>query len=401
MKKYQLIAVAAVALYISSCQSAGNTQQTNTDSATSVVNLALVTKDVPFPVEAKMAPGDTSTLYIAALGGKIFMMKNGQLLPKPFFDMSDKLENKDSSAAARAMFSFTFDPAFATNHKFYVSYNAPTTIDSNKCKLVISQFEADAGNPASANTATEKRIISIEGHSIWQDADELTFGPDGYLYIDIGDNGTPMKEREGENLNSYLGKLLRIDVHSLPYTIPADNPFVHTKGAKPEIWAYGLRRLWRFGYDSIQHVFIGGDVGDKMEEEIDTLTKGGNYGWPYMEGDTAKVGKDSLPTNLVAPLLTYHRKDGICIIGGVYYHGSEIPFLQNKYVFADYNGTLYYVVQDAGKPWTKQQLTVKDKLEFPFIINSCDTGPGNEIYLCGVLNTGKNTQGAVYKITAN
>ncbi|HVX52686.1 MAG TPA: hypothetical protein VHB48_21170, partial [Chitinophagaceae bacterium] len=117
-----------------------------------------------------------------------------------------------------------------------------------------------------------------------------------------------------------------------------------------------------------------------------------------VEGDSIRVGKDSLPANLVPPVITYHRNDGICVIGGIYYHGNALPFLQHKYVFADYNGTLYYLKQDSGTT-KKQQIPVKNKLEYPFIINSCDAGPGGEIYLCGVLNTGHKSQGAIYQVT--
>ncbi|HVX49800.1 MAG TPA: PQQ-dependent sugar dehydrogenase, partial [Chitinophagaceae bacterium] len=236
MKKYLLLAALIAALYLTSCTAADTANHNAADSANGV-NLTLVTEDIPFPVEAKMAPGDTGRLYVAALSGKIYIIEHGKLVPKPFLDINNLLENKDSTPAVRGLYSFTFDPAFATNHRFYISYNAPTNIDSNKCKLVVSQFETSAANPDSAIIASEKKVITIEGHSVWQDANEITFGPDGCLYIAIGDNGTPMKEREGENLNSYLGKLLRVDVHSLPYKVPADNPFMQTKGAKPEIWA--------------------------------------------------------------------------------------------------------------------------------------------------------------------
>jgi glucose/arabinose dehydrogenase len=399
MKNFCPVLIAFVStLFITSCQGSDKGNKNIADSAANAVNLALVTKDVFFPVEVKTAPGDTQRIFIADLKGKILILKNGAVLPQPFLDITGKLENKDSATPVRGMYSMAFDPNFAANRKFYVSYNASTAIDSNKCKVVISQFEASAGNPNVADPATEHRVIEIEGHSVWQDACEITFGPDGFLYISIGDNGTPMKLREGEKLNSYLGKLLRIDVHTLPYKIPANNPFIHTKGAKPEIWAYGLRRLWRFKYDSLEHTFIGGDIGDKMQEEIDTLTRGGNYGWPYMEGDSIRVGKDTLPPGLAAPILTYGRKDGICVIGGTYYRGADIPFLQNKYVFADYNGTLYFLTQGAQGALTKQKITVQNKLADPFIITSCDMGPHNEIYLCGVVNTGKGTPGAVYKI---
>ncbi len=393
---------AIIAFTFTACNNGKETNTTAQDTANNAysVKLAYVTGDVPFPVEMKASPDSTKRLFIAALGGKIFIYKDGHVLPTPFLDISHRLENKDSAPPIRGMYSMVFDPQFATNGKLYVSYNAPTKIDSNKCKLVISQFTVSRNNPDIADTNSERRVFELEGHNVFQDADEMTFGPDGYLYIGIGDNGTPMRLREGQKLSSYLGKLLRIDVHTLPYKVPADNPFIHTKNAKPEIWAYGLRRFWRFVFDSTTHTLIGGDVGDKAEEEIDTITKGGNYGWPLLEGDSIKVNKDSLPAGVkfIAPVITYRRNDGICVIGGSYYHGTAIPFLQGKYVFADYNGNLFFLTQNAQGAWVKQQMNVKDKPKNPFIINSYSVGLDNEIYLIGVLNTDEGTKGAIYKM---
>lgn len=405
MIKHAAFILLAVVIGFSSCQSGNNVTQSGADTAAAVaadsVRLQLVTDSVHFPVEAKESPDGTHRLFVCDLSGRVFIVKNGQQQAEPFLDIRSKLETKDPAPNIKGMFGLTFDPQFATNRKLYVSYNAPTTIDSNVCKLVIAQFTVSAANPDVADLASEKRVMEIEGHTIQQDAGELAFGPDGYLYISVGDNGTPMKDRHAEELNSYLGKLLRIDVSSLPYKVPADNPFVSDKNAKPEIYAYGLRRFWRYNYEPSLNAFIGGDIGDKAQEEVDIIKKGGNYGWPLVEGDSVKVNLDSMHqsvNNFIKPVATYGRKEGICVQGGVIYKGS-IPWLQNKYVFADFNGSLFYLTPgDENGVWPKTPVTIAGKSKWPFIVNSFNVDANNDVYMMGVLNTDKGQQGVVYKL---
>ena len=403
MKLYSVFLTAAIAVCMYSCNS-GTAKQNITDSSTVIdsanaVKLESVTSDIHFPVELKSPADGTHRLFIADVNGKIAIMKNGSLLPVPFLDLGSKLERKDSAPNVRALYSMVFHPQFATNKKFYVCYNAPTSIDTNVSKLVVSEFTVSKTNPDVADPATERRIFVLEGHSTQSDPCDMVFGPDGYLYISVGDNGTPMKDRKGEQLNSYLGKLLRIDVSKFPYTVPADNPFVGQKNAKPEIWAYGLRRFWRFSFDTITHTLIGADVGDKMQEEVDIITKGGNYGWPIMEGDSIRVKNDSINySSFIAPITTYARKEGICVIGGSIYRGAGIPYLQGKYVFSDLNGTIFSLTNNGQQRWTRQKLTVVNKPSSPFIINSCNVDDSGEVYFLGTLNTPTGSKGAVYKL---
>jgi glucose/arabinose dehydrogenase len=215
----------------------------------------------------------------------------------------------------------------------------------------------------------------------------------------VGDNGTPMKDRKGEDLNNYLGKLLRVDVRQFPYRVPADNPFVGQKNAKPEIWAYGLRRLWRFSFDTATQTLIGGDVGDKMQEEVDVITKGGNYGWPIVEGDSIRVKSNTINySSFIPPIATYGRKEGICVMGGAVYRGKAIPALQGRYFFADLNGNLFALTKTAQGSWERKQLTVLNKPKDTFIINSCNVDDNGEIYLLGALNTKTGFKGMVYRL---
>lgn len=399
------ILIAATTILLSSCHTGSNIQNSGDTAATAPIDsikLQLVTDSVHFPVELKESPDGTHRLFVCDLSGRVFIIKNGQQQPQPFLDIRSKLETKDPAPNIKGMFGLTFDPQFSTNKKLYISYNAPTKIDSNVCKLVISQFTVSASNPDSVDIASEKRVFELEGHTVQQDAGELAFGPDGYMYISIGDNGTPMKDRHAEELNSYLGKLLRIDVSTLPYKIPADNPFLNNKNAKPEIYAYGLRRFWRFTWEPSLNAFIGGDIGDKAMEEIDIIHKGGNYGWPFVEGDSVKVNLDSVHqslSNFIKPVAVYGRKEGICVLGGVIYKGS-IPYLKDKYVFADFNGTPYYLTPGANTTvWQKHLIGIADKGKWPMTVTSFNVDNSGEIYLIGALNTDKGQQGVVYKVT--
>ena len=405
MKFSIVLVIVFAALGMCSCNSGGKNIDIEEDSTAVVIDSAnalrfeLVTPDVHFPVELKQSPDTTHRLFITDVNGKIAIVKAGIMLPQPFLDISNKLETRDSAPNVRCMYSMVFHPQFAKNGKFYVCYNAPTHIDTNVAKLVVSEFTVSKTNPNVADPLSERRVFELEGHTVQNDPCEMAFGPDGDLYISIGDNGTPMKDRKGEDLNSYLGKLIRIDVRQFPYTIPADNPFVGKGNAKPEIWAYGLRRFWRFSFDTVSHTLIGADVGDKLQEEVDVITKGGNYGWPIMEGDSQRVKTDSAKAAaFVAPIATYSRKEGICVMGGAIYRGKGMPYMQGRYLFADLNGNVFALTKNAQGKWDRKQLTVLNKPASPFIINSCNVDNIGEIYLMGTLNTNAGSKGVVYRL---
>lgn len=367
--------------------------------SSNAVKYQLVTNAINSPVQMVAPPDNTDRLFISDLSGKIFILKDGKLLPKPFIDVSSILEQKDTSGSMRAIFSMAFHPGFTSNKKFYICYNAPASDTSDKCKLMISEFRASNNNPDLADLSTRREVLEVNGSTVGVDGCQISFGPDdGYLYVAVGDNGTPLEKREAQHLNSYLGKLLRIDVNKKPYGIPADNPFVNNKNSKPEIWSYGLRRLWRFSFDPQTHILLGADVGDKTEEEIDIIQKGGNYGWPVKEGDSLAVKNIADTSGFIAPINTYSHKYGICIIGGSIYHGNEIPFLQNRYVFADFNGSLFTLTKDSNQKWTRQPLTLINPSAGPLTIFSVDKDKNNELYVLGVQKTKAGSKGAIYKL---
>lgn len=391
--------IAAINLFcFTSCNSNSAKGKDADTSDTTAVQLQLVTDAINFPVQMMVSPDASQRMFINDLGGRIMILKNGSVLPKPFIDITPLLETKDSSAEVKAMFGFTFHPRFTSNKKMYICYNAPSEIDSNDCKMVISEFTVSDTNADSVSLASEKRILEFQGHGVDHDACNMAFGPDGYLYISVGDNHTPLAERKGQDLSSLLGKVLRIDVDKTPYGIPNDNPFVGVKDTRPEIWAYGLRRFWRFSFDPQTKILIGGEIGDKIQDETDIINKGGNYGWPIVEGDSIVV-KGADTKNFTAPIDFYDHKVGICVIGGNFYYGKAIPALQGDYVFADYNGTLFKLYKNANGNWQRQPLKIINKPADPFLIISCDIDENNELYVMGVLNTKTGFKGVVYKIT--
>lgn len=385
-----------------SCQTANTADTPIGDSAAlTAVKLELVTNQIDNPVQMVMAPDTTNRLFISDLNGKVWILKNGQIQSQPFIDISSKLEQKDTTPRIQAMFGMAFHPDYAQNKKFYICYNAPAKDTSDICTIVIAEFTASKNNADMGDLSTGKTILEIEGHSVAKDACQIAFGPDGYLYISVGDNDTPLAERQGQHLNSLLGKLLRIDVNKTPYAIPPDNPFIGVKNVRPEIWAYGFRRLWRFTYDAPTNQLLGADVGQEMQEEIDIVQKGGNYGWPVKEGDTLAVKNTTDDTTqFINPINAYSHKDGICIIGGSVYHGKNMPALAGQYVFADYNGSLFALLKNADGKWERHSLKINNPPTDPFIIFSCDTDQKNEIYLLGVINAKAGFKGAIYKLTA-
>jgi glucose/arabinose dehydrogenase len=213
---------------------------------------------------------------------------------------------------------------------------------------VISEFRVGP-RPDEADKKSERILLTIPQPYSNHNGGNIVFGPDGYLYIGMGDGGSGNDPHgNGQNLSTLLGKMLRIHVDKSDpgkaYGIPPDNPFVSTKGTAPEIWAYGLRNPWRFAFDPMTQRLYAGDVGQNAREEIDVILKGKNYGWNIMEGTicTPGVNPNCNRQGLELPILDYPRSEGTAVIGGYVYRGSQIPALCGVYLFADYgNGRIF------------------------------------------------------------
>lgn len=295
------------------------------------------------------APDDTGRLFVIEQSGQIRVATNtGQLLREPFLDLKDKT---GVTANERGLLGLAFHPNFAENGYFYINY---TRLSGGN--TVVSRYQVSAGDMNRADPDSESIILEIDQPYGNHNGGMIAFGPDGYLYIGMGDGGSagdPLKS--GQNPFSLLGALLRIDVdNSDPYTIPPDNPFADGKDGLPEIWAIGLRNPWRFSFDMETHDLYIADVGQNQYEEVNfqpaNSNGGENYGWNIYEGTHLYSG---IPFDqAVFPVVEYSHNQGCSVTGGYVYRGEAIPALQGHYIYGDFcSGTVWWLKQDDDGEW--------------------------------------------------
>jgi len=294
-------------------------------------SLSLITGALEDPVGVATPPGD-DRLFVAERPGLVRLVKNRVLQPTPFLDVSANLYTSSESG----LLSIAFHPNFAQNHYFYVLY----TFQSGGLVERVSRFTVSSSNPDIADPSSETPILSTTTRATdFHNGGLLQFGPDGKLYIGLGDGGT---SANAQSLSTLHGKILRIDVDAgAPYAIPADNPFVGQAGARGEIWHYGLRNPWRYSFDPQTNDLFIADVGESAAEEVDvqlaSTPAGRNYGWPIMEGTTCFGGGTCNQAGLTLPVLTYNHQTGACsITGGFVYRGTGVQELTGHYLYSDY-----------------------------------------------------------------
>ena len=325
-------------------------------------------------------PGDTHRMFVVQQSGQIELIKDGQIETTPFLDISNEVT---FVGGEQGLLSMAFAPDYATSHKFYVYYTSTNCPNSPGCDEHVSEFTANAGGDT-ANASSEKVLIKIpHPDQSNHNGGQLQFGPDGDLYISVGDGGGGNDtEMNAQHTTTLLGKILRISPQSTAYSIPAGNPFNSgqancSTGPRPsgdqtmcpEIWAYGLRNPWRFSFDSATGDMVIGDVGQSAEEEIDFAHRGqnvgANYGWPCYEGLEVNSQAptqpsqecDQLPSPVVFPVLTYPHPEnckgapfcGNGIIGGYVMHDPTLPSLTGCYVYGDL-GTAGLRIVHLGQP---------------------------------------------------
>lgn len=300
--------------------------------------------------------GDASNrIFLATQHGVIHVFPNDQNVEKSaiFLDIENRVrfDQKDDE---EGLLGLAFHPRFKETGEFFIFYT-PKTAKKRHTNL-LSRFRVRRDNPNQADPNSEEVLLTIEHPFFNHDGGTVAFGPDGYLYLAVGDGGLAADPfRNGQNLATLLGKILRIDIdHKSPgkaYAIPADNPFAHRKDAAPEIWCYGLRNVWRFSFDRETKACWAADVGQDLWEEIDLLKSGGNYGWNLREAlhpfGARGVGPRS---DLTDPIWEYHHSIGKSITGGGVYRGDRLPELRGAYLYADYvAGTVNALRYDTGK----------------------------------------------------
>ncbi len=295
------------------------------------------------------APNDGSgRLFIVEQTGKIRIWNGSSIVSTPFLDVHSLI----SGGGERGLLSMALHPNFATNRTFYIYY---TDTSGN---LTLARYQASAADPNVADTAgTVLLSIPHPGQSN-HNGGKLAFGPDGYLYLGTGDGGgAGDPNRNGQNLNVLLGKMLRLDVdHGSPYAIPPTNPFVGQSGKRGEIWASGLRNPWRYSFDRQTGDMWIGDVGQSAWEEVDVQPAGvggQNYGWNIMEGNVCYNASSCNQTGLTLPVAVYGHGSGDCaIIGGYRYRGANNPGLAGVYFYADNCSGRIWGLTQSGQGWT-------------------------------------------------
>lgn len=332
------------------------------------------------PLYVTHAGDGTGRLFVVEQGGYIFVVdENGAWDDfDPFLDISAMLSQDvfQGGYTERGLLGLAFHPDFAENGLFFINH---TDLNGD---TIIARYHVNADDPNHADTASRTEILKIPQPFHDHNGGVMTFGPDGYLYIGVGDGGSLGDDpgATGQDLSTLLGKILRIDVNAETYTVPADNPFVGFEGALPEIWAYGLRNPWRFTFDRVTGDFYIGEVGQFSYEEIDFQPAdspgGENYGWneyeglhPYLDGVA--------PENMTPPIVEYPHSEGCAVTGGYVYRGEALPELQGTYFLGDYC---------TGKIWTLRRHDAGEWqfhffMQTPATISSFGDDEAGELYL--------------------
>jgi len=300
------------------------------------------------PLLLTHAGDGTNRVFVGIQQGILHVFPNDQNAEqtKVFLDISKKTFYSDKENE-QGLLGFAFHPDYKKNGEFFLFY----TLKKDKTTNVISRFKVSKDNPDQADLASEEVIFSIKRPFWNHDGGTICFGPDGYLYIALGDGGAandPMKN--GQNLKTLLAKVLRIDVNQKSdgkaYGIPKDNPFVGKSDALPEIWAYGVRNFWRISFDRKTGKLWAGEVGQNLYEEINIIEKGGNYGWSVRESLHPFGGKGVGPRkDLIEPIWEYHHNIGRSITGGHVYRGKLLPELDGYYLYGDYVSTKIWALK--------------------------------------------------------
>jgi glucose/arabinose dehydrogenase len=298
------------------------------------VRLLEIASGLSFPLYLTAPTGDLSRLFLVEKTGGIRIVKDGTLLPDPFLDISGQV----SGGSEQGLLGLAFPPDYASTGRFVVHY----TDNAGDTRLSVFQVSA---NPDIADASSELVILTASQPAPNHNGGQIAFGPDGFLYLGLGDGGgSDDLDGRGQDLSELLGSILRVDVQSgTSYTVPPDNPFVGQQPAiRPEVWSYGLRNPWRFSFDRANGDLYIADVGQSALEEIDVAPaaggggKGVNYGWSIMEGDQCFGGGQCDQTVLTLPTFQYNHPEGCSVIGGYVYRGSALPALQGLYFFGDF-----------------------------------------------------------------
>jgi glucose/arabinose dehydrogenase len=364
-------------------------------TASANVVLTQVVSGLASPTQVVAAGDGSDRLFVVQQGGRIRVIKAGVLLSTPFLSLTDKVSQ---GGGERGLLGLAFHPEYASNGRFYVYFTR-----KSDGAVAVNEYRVSSGDADVGNLATRRRILTLKQPYPNHNGGRMAFGPDGYLYIGTGDGGgVGDPGNRARNLDSLLGKMLRIDINGVTkkraYKMPASNPYVGRPG-RNEIWSYGLRNPWGFSFDRVSGDLWIGDVGQDKYEEINRALnsskskrrgRGVDYGWRVMEGrDCYRPSSGCNRSGKRSPIVQYSHDKGCSITGGYAYRGTAVPALAGRYVFGDWcTGTIWTISRTAAKPATKSIL-----LPTPYHITSFGEDESGELY---VLDGG----GALYRFEA-
>ncbi len=342
------------------------------------------------PTQLTYAPDGSGRVYITEQAGLIRVAdSSGTLYPQPFLDIHSLV----LAGGERGLLSVAFHPSYLRNGFFFITY---TNRDSN---TVLARYHV-SGDPLRADPASAKVLLVIPQLGGEHKSGQLMFGPDGYLYMSVGDGGLGSGSVYGQNKDSLLGKILRLDVDHTSaghaYAIPPTNPFVGDPHARGEIWDYGLRNAWRFSFDRATGDLYLGAVGGSLFEAIDLqphASRGGaNFGWDVYEGNLCEQADCLLP-NFVRPIVTYPHQGGLCaVMGGYVYRGERYPTLDGIYLYADYcTGDIFGLVAADAVPGQPSPTRLLGSLNS--LVSTFGEDESGELYVLGYM------RGVAYRVT--
>lgn len=329
------------------------------------------------PVHVTSAPDGSGRLFVVEQAGRIWAVRDGARSEAPFLDIAGLVGSRGNE---QGLLSVAFHPRYGENGQLFVNY---TDLGGD---TVVARYRA-AGDPERADAASAEVLLRIAQPAPNHNGGLLKFGPDGYLYIGTGDGGAAGDPwGSGQNLESLLGKILRIDVDGAPpYTIPPGNPFVGRAGARAEIWAWGLRNPWRFAFDRITGDLYIADVGQNEQEEVHFQAAdspgGANYGWNVMEGDACFRANSCDQSGLELPIAVYSHSGaagGCSITGGYVYRGNAYPQIAGVYLYADYCSGNMWALRRGGDQdrWEAKLVSTID-----IAVSSFGEDAAGELYL--------------------
>ena len=308
-----------------------------------------------------LANAGDDRVFVVEQRGLIRVVDGDAVRPRPFLDLRALVSDIGSGSSERGLLGLAFHPEYRTNGLFFVNY----TDRQGHTQVIRYRVSSDSNV---ADPASAQPVLTQQQPYPNHNGGHLAFGPDGYLYIGLGDGGSANDPQgNGQNPGTLLGKMLRIDASvadgGAPYTVPADNPFRDRAGARPEIWAVGLRNPWRYSFDRATGDLYIADVGQNAWEEVNvqgSSSRGAeNYGWNRMEGAHCRGGGDACNrAGLTLPVAEYGRAEGCSVTGGYVYRGTAQPLLSGAYFYGDYcSGRVWALTRGSAGQWVATQVT--------------------------------------------